>query len=169
MGLTACRKKLPPESPVAGDVDRLLDLTREGIADLRGYVHGLREGSARMENLLAALRGYAARFSEATGIGVRVASLTELRVNERLATDVFQLVAEGLSNIRRHTDAREAAIELWQDVDHLIIRIENPNQNGQAPSAFHPRSISERAASLGGRAVVEQHEEATRVIVDIPL
>jgi len=169
MGLAACRRKLPPESEVNRDLDRLMELTRESITELRGYVHRLREGGIHQDNLLAALHRYAARFNEATGIAVEVVSPTDVRVNDQLATEVFQLVVEGLSNVRRHTDAQQAAVELWQDTDHLRLRIQNVHTNGISPQPFHPRSISERATTLGGRAVVEQHGAKTCVSVEIPL
>ena len=60
-------------------------------------------------------------------------------------------------------------IELRQDAGHLIVRIENPNGNNGASTMFRPRSMSERATTLGGHTVVEQQAGATRVIVDIPL
>lgn len=169
MGLGGCIRKLPAESDVRHDLEQLLELARESIASLRGYIHELREGGARLDSLVVALRRYVARFSEATGIQVRVASATDVRINEQLAGEVFQIVAEGLSNIRRHTDTREAAIELREEAGHLIVRIENAAGNGASSLAFRPRSISERAATLGGSAVVERHHNLTRVVVDIPL
>ena len=169
MGLAACRQKLAPDNTATRDIERLVELTRESIADLRGYVHGLREGGARVGSLLAALQRYTARFTDATGITVEVISTADLHITEQLATQVFQMAVEGLSNVRRHTDARQAAIKLMQDAGHLSVRIENANTNGAAPVSFRPRSISERAATLGGHAAVEQYNGTTCVVVDIPL
>ncbi len=80
------------------------------------------------------------------------------------------MVSEGLSNVRRHTEATRAKLVLMGYGDHLILRIENDVANGQVPEHFTPRSITERAAALGGQARVEQCEDGgTAVVVAIPL
>ncbi len=170
IGLAACRQKVAAGNDnVEGDLERLLALTNEGIAELRGYVRGLKSGGAREASLIAAVRRFAARFGEATSIDVRVDAADNLQVNDRLAAEVFQLVAEGLSNIRRHTTSCKAAVELSTTDHRLCVRVENDLANGHPSPPFTPRSISERAAALGGRARVEQKRDATTVVVEIPL
>jgi len=170
IGLAASRQKLAAgNGNVEGDLERLHALTTEGIAELRGYVRGLKSGGAREASLIAAVRRFAARFGEATSIDVRVDAADNLQVNDRLAAEVFQLVAEGLSNIRRHTTSSQAAVELSTTDHHLCVRVENDHVNDQASPPFTPRSISERAAALGGHARVEQKADATAVVVEIPL
>ena len=52
--------------------------------------------------------------------------------------------------------------------DHLRLRI--ANDGAAAPARFIPRSISERAAALGGQARVDHVAGlGTQVIVEIPL
>ena len=171
MGLMACRQKLAAGGAnITGDIERLIELTREGIADLRGYVHGLKGAGERENSLLTAVRRFAPKFTEATGIAVQVEADADLRLNDRLAAEVFQMVAEGLSNVRRHTQAGWAAIELRRHNGHLVLQIENESADSSRPASFTPRSITERAAALGGRAHVEQREnDRTAVVVEIPL
>jgi signal transduction histidine kinase len=53
---------------------------------------------------------------------------------------------------------------------HLILRVENDCAEGSQPVDFTPRSISERASTLGGSARVEQTPAgATAVVISIPL
>ncbi|HSH80624.1 MAG TPA: histidine kinase, partial [Herpetosiphonaceae bacterium] len=170
IGLAACRQKLAAgNGNVEGDLERLLALTNEGIAELRGYVRGLKSGGAREASLIPAVRRFAARFGEATSIDVRVDAADNLQVNDRLAAEVFQLIAEGLSNIRRHTTSCKAAVELSTTDHRLCVRVENDLANGHPSPPFTPRSITERAAALGGHARVEQKADATAVVVEIPL
>ncbi len=170
IGLAACRQKLAAGNDnVEGDLERLLALTTEGIAELRGYVRGLRSDGARGATLVPAVRRFAARFGEATSIDVRVDAADNLQVNDRLAAEVFQLIAEGLSNIRRHTTSCKAAVELSTTEHRLCVRVENDLANGHPSPPFTPRSITERAAALGGHARVEQKADATAVVVEIPL
>jgi signal transduction histidine kinase len=172
MGLAALRQKAgaSPGTDLGPSIDRLLRFTEDGIADLRGYVHGLKSGGEAEGDLLTALRRYTSRFAEATNIDVQVDSTAPVHLNGRLAAEVFQMVAEGLSNVRRHTNATQAAVRLSQQNGHLILRLENENLNGTDLSPFTPRSIGERATALGGNVRVEQRDgSTTSVVVEIPL
>ena len=79
------------------------------------------------------------------------------------------MVTEGLSNIRRHTHAMQASIELAQRNNYVVLMIEDQGASGSAVAPFTPRSITERATTLGGRVRVDQHEHGSAVIVEIPL
>jgi signal transduction histidine kinase len=133
-GLTALHTKLAQGRPemlpeVREDAQQLLKLTATGIGDLRRYVSALREGAGREAEFLPAVRRFAATFSEVTGIEVRVEAESEIRIGNRLAGDAFQIVEEGLSNIRRHTRASQAAIMLSHSSDRFRIVIENEGEN----------------------------------------
>ena len=181
-GLTAVRQKLESgNNAVLQDVSELLDLTKGELSDLRNYVHGLRAGEQRQEILVPALERFAARFSAVTGIDVEVEAKVEIPA-DRLAGELFQLVVEGLSNVRRHTRSNRARISIdCQDGDiKLEIKNNRPRAGGNLADgnngkrdgdvSFTPRSISERAASLGGETrVYTDDEEYTVVSVSIPL
>jgi signal transduction histidine kinase len=82
---------------------------------------------------------------------------------------VLQLVREGLNNICKHTHAHRGRIRIGCTDGKLQIRIEN-EACGADFSNFRPRSISERAAALGGSAEVTQGMGgATAVLVEIPI
>lgn len=171
LGLTAIQQKVATgDTNVAGDIDRLLGRIGNELADLRGYLRGLKSTGEHTSTLLPSLRRFVAKFTEATGIAVRVEAADDLRLNDRLAAEVFQMVAEGLSNVRRHTYATGAAIVLARRGGNLLLRIEDEG-TAEAPQApFSPRSISERAAALGGQAYVERGAGGgSAVVVEIPL
>ena len=113
MGLEAIRQKLGRgDADITHDIDWLLDLTKDELAQLRHLVQGLKNGGERVDGLVLAIRRFGRKFTAATGIQVQVEVNGELHVNDRLATEVFHIVAEGLSNIRRHTLATTASITL---------------------------------------------------------
>jgi signal transduction histidine kinase len=171
IGLSGLRQKLASgnQAELSEDVDRLLELTSLGIADLRLQVSALKQGEAPGRSLVPAVRRFATRFSEVTGIAVEVEARDDLRVADRLAAEAFQMVAEGLSNVRRHTQSPQARVGLALENGCLHLRIENPA--GPDPCApFTPRSIAERAAALGGGAtVLAGAAGATVVRVEVPL
>ncbi|HBY94163.1 MAG TPA: hypothetical protein DEP84_09410 [Chloroflexi bacterium] len=170
MGLVATRQKLASGGDVMGDLDWLIAMTSIEIADLRNFAQGLTASAGCEDSLLPAVRRFAGRFSAATHIKVHVEAAGDLRINDRLAAQAFQIVAEGLSNVRRHTQAPRAMVRLGRENGHLILRIEDEGANGASPAPFTPRSITERAAALGGRAHVERREDGgSAVVVEIPL
>ncbi|MGH9842144.1 MAG: sensor histidine kinase [Blastocatellia bacterium] len=171
IGLTALTAKLVQGQPDAlGDARQLVALTTTGIADLRRYVSALREGHGREGEILLAIRRFATTFSEVTGIEVQVRAESEIRIADRLADEAFQIVVEGLSNIRRHTQSRRAAIELFHSTGCFRVVIENEGETDATFTPFLPRSIDERAAALGGEVRVEQDTRGnTRVSVEIPI
>lgn len=171
IGLSAVRQKLASGNPdFLKSIDRLLEMTEVGINDLRRYVLRLKASERLEDSLLAAVQRFAGKFSEATGIAVKVESDGDTRINDRLAAEVFQMVAEGLSNVRRHTSAVQITISLACRDGHLSLRIVNDGAAHASAAAFTPRSIAERARALGGQVRVDrQGHEGTAVVIDVPL
>lgn len=170
MGLASLQQKIERrDDDVLQHVNELRDLTVRGVTDLRAYAGGIKSGDSGNNPLLSpAIRRFAARFAEATGIKVNVQAPDDLRTNDRLTAEIFQLITEGLSNIRRHTSARTAWAVLSQDDQNLTLRIENEDLEETNNGTFRPRSLTERAASLGGR--LEVHRQAAgRTIVEIQI
>ena len=147
-------------------LQRLRELTESGVSDLRAYIGGLKTGRGE-RNLEASLRRYSARFNSATGIDVSFKVDENVHLTDRLAAEVFQIIVEGLSNIRRHTESAHATVTVTSCDRKLEVSVIN---NGARPSRdFQPKSISGRAAALGGTASVNVLDDSTSVVVQIPL
>jgi hypothetical protein len=106
----------------------------------------------------------------------------KIKVNDRLAAELFQIVAEGLSNVRRHAFCRDARVEISCQDSSLLLQIKNsrprtggnpdgePRDGHDGVKSFRPHSIAERAASLGGDTqVFVDDKDYTVVSVGIPL
>jgi signal transduction histidine kinase len=131
---------------------------------------GLKGENASRDNLLPAIQRFTAKFAEATKLDLRVNAVGDLRINDRLAAEIFQMVAEGLSNIRRHTMARRASLTLEVRGDHFCLEIENDGWAGASPVPFSPRSLTERAHSLGGQIDVSRRADGGATLkIKIPL
>jgi signal transduction histidine kinase len=182
-GLSALDQKLESGNlAIRDNVQELLELTKHELAELRRFVWGLKAGEERMDVLLPAIERYAERFSLVTGITVDVEAHGKVKVNDRLAAELFQIVAEGLSNVRRHAFCRDARVEISCKETSLQLQIKNsrPRAGSQVEveradghdgvRAFRPHSIAERAAALGGDTQVYVDEkDYTVVSVGIPL
>ena len=182
-GLAALDQKLEAgNTGIRENVQELLELTNHELAELRHFVWGLRASEERADVLLPAIERYAERFSVVTGIKVDVAAHGKVKVNDRLAAELFQIVAEGLSNVRRHAFCRDARVEIECKETSLLLQIKNSRpRTGTNPDSergdgqdgvksFRPHSIAERAASLGGDTqVFIDDKDYTVVSVGIPL
>lgn len=171
IGLTAISQRLEAgDADVSADIKRLITQIADVIANLRSYLHELKSPSGQESVLLHSVRRFADTFSATTGINVRIEVAGDMRLTDRLAAEVFQMVAEGLSNIRRHTHAMRAMIRLARRENHLVLQIEDEGDSEPSPDAFTPRSIAERARALGGQVRVRQRDAGgSAVVVEIPL
>ena len=172
--LAAIRNRLAAGvGDVAEEIERLFESTAEEVNGLRGFVRGLKDAEGRRDDLVSAVRRFAAQFADDYNIEVRVVCDERLNVNDRLAAEVIRFVHEGLSNVRKHTRAAHATLRLGCAERHCFVRIENDGADtseGEAPPRFTPRSIVERAEELGGRVRVERAGWGrTAVTVEIPL
>jgi signal transduction histidine kinase len=152
-------------------LDYLVDMAREGVEELREYVYDLRKAGDQGDILLNSLLRYAAKFEAVTGIRVSVVSrLDGGKINDRLAGEIFQMAAEALSNVQRHTTATAVHLTVERSGSGgVMVRIANKASQGAPQQEFVPKSISERAESLGGVTQVRQSPGNTVVNIEIPL
>lgn len=170
-GLEALQIKQASGENIAADISRLITIAETNITDIRGYINRLKSNvnaTKTGNTLISAIRQQAKKISEFYGIQIRVAAEDDLiNISDRLAAEVFQIVTEGLSNIKRHSKADRALIAVECGDKMLKLDIQNNNANGAGE--FVPQSISGRAASLGGHAFVENSGDYTKVTIEIPL
>jgi signal transduction histidine kinase len=169
-GLAAVKLKAEKGEDVLENVEELLALTNGEIADLRSYIGGLRRGETRREIFLPAVRRFASKFSEATGLVVEVHGSDDLPIYDRLAAELFQMIEEGLSNIRRHSTSTYAKLNVGIKDGQLELTLKNERLKRLGEASFVPRSIADRAIALGGRTSVYADENRDTVVcVQIPL
>ena len=170
--IEALARRIPAENPLSPDVRHLAQMVNEELEDLRNLVSGLRSGAGRGEAaLMLSVRRQAARYTELFGIAVEVKVDSDLPIGRKLAGELFHMVNEGLSNIRRHSRASRAQIRLRSEAGALVLEISNDRGSGMAiQAAFRPRSLSERAEALGGTLDVAVSDAGyTSVVARIPL
>jgi len=171
LGLEATHRRLRG-TPLARDLDELIKIANDGIGELRQYVANLKNAVARKEltSLLTAVRTQAKKFAEFYNIDAQVIAQTDISVSAPLQNDVIQIVREGLANIRRHTAAERATINLREQQGRLCLELINDKARQAVQQEFYPRSIGERAAELGGWVRVRRGAgDRTVVAVELPL
>jgi signal transduction histidine kinase len=151
-------------------LSELMSMTADGIDELRQYVSGLKQSRNGDARLSEPIRRFASKFDQVTGIHVTVTDNTgDFVGNGRLTSEVFQMAAEALSNVHRHTDARSVSISLNLGSGSIVLQVENETNGDPRPPAFMPKSISGRAEMLGGKTDVTLDDRLTVLRVEVPL
>lgn len=172
LGLDALRRQVADNDPISAGLAELAEKTSSVIHDLRTYVGGLqdRSSSGFTNALISSVQRHARKFGELYDIEVEINAAPELTINDRLAAEVFQIVQEGLSNIKRHTASPRATINMLSRNGDVILDIENESSTLDGDKTFTPRSITDRAAALGGRVTVDVRDEGCTIVsVIIPM
>ncbi len=97
---------------VLNRVSDLTGLVDSMIADIRRIATELRPQVLDAFGMIAAIEWLALDFRKRTGIACRYEGPRDLAVNRDLATTVFRICQESLTNIARHAQASETRIRL---------------------------------------------------------
>jgi signal transduction histidine kinase len=171
LGLDALRKQVPDNDPISAGLAELAEKTNSVIHDLRMYVGGLKDRSSTdsVSALVSSVQRHATKFGEFYDIKVDVRAAPQININDRLAAEVFQIVQEGLSNIKRHTTSSTAIITMTSYNGDMVLDIENESSSLDSKT-FTPRSITDRAMALGGRVSVTANDHGRTIVsVVIPM
>jgi signal transduction histidine kinase len=172
LALDALQREAGENNALSGRISELVDMTEMTVRDLRNYASELKEKAAMAgEFLVSAVRKQTERLGRFYGVNVEVKSDVSPRLQGRLAAEAFQIISEGLSNVLRHTTAKNAFVSILCENSHLLLQVGNDAGTGaDASKKFMPRSIQERAQALGGKTFVERRRDGHTVVhVTIPM
>lgn len=163
------------DGELLGKVGEMARATDEVIRTVRRISADLRPGVLDDIGLQAAIEWQAEEFEQRSGTRCRVrAEIGDLRLERELATTVFRIFQESLTNIARHADAREVDVALV--LDHGQIRLEVADDGvglpevGPRNSTLGILGMGERARRLGGSCTVKRRApRGTVVTLVMPL
>jgi two-component system, NarL family, sensor kinase len=158
-----------------------VDLVERCSREVRTLSHLLHPPLLDELGLAAALRAYAAGFTRRSGIEVGVELPDRLgRFSREVEIALFRAIQEGLTNVRRHSGSRRAAIRLLQKDRELILEIHDEGkgmprevqEKGEAAARMGVGlpGIEERMRDLGGLMEVSSTGGAgTTIRLIVPL
>lgn len=139
---------------------RSVDRLNAAIADLRGYVLGLRplHGSDRPLTESLALLAEQARSNALLDVEVEVSAAAADRLDRGRREAVYYVAADAFGNIARHARARHASVQLLEEGARVILQIADDgvgfdHQSGTGGHGLH--NMRERAFAVGGTLRVE--------------
>ena len=138
------------------DLEQGYAVLNEAIQEVRRISHDLRPTLLDDLGLEAALEGLLARFTERTGIQLKLdIRLPEARLPEDVEITIYRLVQEGLTNVEKHADASWLNLGLWRQGDVFWLRLQD-NGRGFDTGVLERfegiglRNMRERVELLGG-------------------
>jgi len=156
-----------------------VEMARLALQDTRELSRLLRPPVLDDLGLAAALSWLARNLEQRTGLQVEL-NLEAMgeRLDPELETLVFRLVQEALTNVLRHSGARQATVTVWRAAGLLELRISDPGKGFDARAAFagHEaagsglRGMRDRLELFGGRLeLASAPGQGTLVSATVPL
>jgi signal transduction histidine kinase len=142
-------------------VERVGELAREAVAELRSLVFQLRPAEIETEGLGAALRKHVDVLREAYGTDIALELRGAPRLRPGVDDEVFRIAQESLQNALRHSGAQRIDVRLDEDAGGLRLVVVDdgsgfePEEAGLRSRRLGLTSMEERAGGLGGRLAIE--------------
>jgi PAS domain S-box-containing protein len=168
-----CAKR--SQGDVATKLAEMSRSTDDIIGVVRRIASELRPGILDSIGLEAAIEWQADETRRRSSIAVEIAShVGDLQLERSLATTVFRIFQEALTNVVRHANATRIDVKLW--LDHGNLRLEIADDGIGVPE-IAPRTSSlgllgmrERARRVGGECTIRRREpHGTIVALSVPL
>jgi signal transduction histidine kinase len=146
---------------------------RSIYVDVRETILGLRSPIGPAAGLVAAIRAHATGVAESAKLAIRVHATKDVesaRLDPEVETQTFRIVAEALTNVRKHAGARRVTVDLRTADGALTVTIRDDGRGFAAggPQDGRPhyglRSMTERATAIGGTLALENGPDGGAVV-----
>ena len=187
LGYVNTKSQAVAELLAAGSIDgaraQLAELStaaRSVYVDVREAILGLNSPIPPDHDLVGAIEAYGVRFSAASKLVTTVAANDDarsLRLAPASEAQIFRIVQEALTNIRKHAAARRATVSVDLGGDDLVVAVED---DGRGPwsvdesdsgwPTYGLQAMRERATALGGTIELEPRTGGgSRLELRVPL
>ena len=169
LALEGLYREADESNPLGRHIADLIEMADSTIYDLRNYAATLKDNVPMAgEFLIDAITKQAERLRRFYGIDVGIQSEISSDLKGRLAAEAFHIIAEGLSNVLRHTSAKTAFVKVQCEKTALMLQI--GNECDTDVQDFTPKSISARVKALGGELRIERRPDQQTVLhVTVPM
>ncbi len=166
----------PDQSALAGKISAMKALIDTTVASMRRIASELRPTVLDDLGLVPAVEWLANDFAKRSGI--RVVLDTDdvcAKLDNTVATSVFRIIQESLTNVAKHAGASTVNLSLKRAEGRLTVEVRDdgrgmPADPGERKSGFGVIGMQERAYMLGGQLnIFSEPGEGTTVQAVIPL
>jgi signal transduction histidine kinase len=160
MQLTAARNLLASDPIVAAaHIDTALQLNRETQQELKLIIDELRPAALQGKGLVHALKEYADRWQEHTGIKVETAISGKRSLPLEVEQALYRVLQEALSNIARHAEADAVGLSLSMTPEKVILIVADNGRGFEmdavSSNSYGLTGMQGRLNEVGGTLMVE--------------
>jgi two-component system sensor histidine kinase DegS len=174
--LEASRREVQKSGgPGLRELDMAIESLRDGVREARRLIAGVRLPDLAAAGLIGAVRSLAHKISEASPVEVEFRAHASFpRLDANAETLIYRIIQEGLTNVRRHSKAERACVELNCANGFVEIVVQDWG-NGFDPAEidedqFGLQGIRHRARLLDGEVHIQSsHGEGSSLRVSIPV
>jgi two-component system CheB/CheR fusion protein len=164
MAQTHAESLIQQSSPDAQTAERMTQWLTTVQQQLRTIIRQLVPVEVDNQGLVAALRGLAERTSESHDLVCEFQSQRPVTVADAtLATHLYRIVQEAVTNAARHAQATKIRIELTEDEDTLRLRVTDDGigigSDPEKSTGIGLRSMAYRAGLIGATLTVRAGEQ----------
>ncbi|MFI2741921.1 sensor histidine kinase [Zhouia sp. PK063] len=152
------------------------DLIDEAYQQVRSMAHAKNAGVQANEGLLPTVKNFAAKVSIANKLIIEVEDDgMDERLENGLEIAIFRIIQELITNVIKHSGAKEAIVHLTHHGDSINIMVEDNGHGFDTNLIINTdgmglHNIQKRVEHLGGEFNIESiNYKGTTVIIDIPL
>ncbi len=145
------------------------------VADTaRSISENLRPGMLDVLGLNAAVQSHVEKFILCTGIKCLLTmSHDEYEFDDKLATALFRITQESLTNVAKHAKAKQVEIQIFKTDNRVALTIQDDGigmLDSYSKNGFGLIGMRERVRAFGGEFVLDSRPDCgTRIEVYIPL
>jgi PAS domain S-box-containing protein len=161
-------------------VSDLAELLHRCIEAVRNLAYDLRPPRLDQLGLARTIFLHCQDFMAREGINVDfyTAGLDNLRLESNTEINLFRLIQEALTNVKRHADARHVSLRLVASFPYIVLRIVDDGQGFDTKERLQQalnekrlglQSMQERVELLGGKMSIHSRiMKGTKISIEIP-
>jgi two-component system sensor histidine kinase UhpB len=181
INLERLEKHIPVDNnELVSRLSSIRQMTASSLDGLRSIIYDLRPAILDDLGLLPAIRWYARSNLEEAGIQVELNFPDELpTLPPRLTTTLFRITQEGVNNIIRHSQAKNASITLRTQENEVYLQIKDDGHGFDPAQGYNEAirmqhwglvGIQERIDLVGGKMrITSDPEHGSTLQVNVPL
>jgi signal transduction histidine kinase len=161
-------------------VSDLAELLQRAVDAVRNLAYDLRPPSLDQLGLVRIIFQHCQDFMARQGIEVDfyTAGLDNLRLDSDTEINLYRLIQEALTNVKRHADARHVSLRIVASFPNIVLRIEDDGKGFDTKERLRQaldekrlglRSMQERVKLLGGKMRIHSRiMQGTKLSIEIP-
>ena len=157
-------------------INELCDQTNDIGADLHKMSRNLHSSTLDVLGLVEGVRSLCKEFSEQQGLHVEfLADSVPRTLSPRTSLCLFRIVQEALSNVKKHSGASDAVVELYGNNQEIVLSIVDSGVGFDSAdpvlnAGLGLRSMQERLRVVGGTIDIDSGRgSGTHILAQVPL